>query len=436
MGMGGAHIAHKPDSTMPIFINGGNPAAYSLIRLTSLEVGGFFNYSDFKGANGTGLRKWGTYFSYGSLGFPIAGNGGMCLGITPFSHTGYDTESKSETPGIGEMTYRYNGSGSLNKAFLGYGVAPFNKRLVKFRTRKLFVDDSLRTLRGGAFKVAEFGNKMLSDLSIGFNVNYIFGDVVQTTRVIYPSSFLYNNTYRVLNYNVGDFTGNFGIQTAITLDSAKNRNGNGRRHLKEKVKITLGYFMNLGNPMKLTHSNAIYNYILNSSGEEILRDTAFFNVEQRGTVTLPVEQGFGIGYKKGEKLNILADFAITGWQDFKFLEETYDLADNARISLGANYVPEKYAAGRGAFWRRVNYRFGVSYQTGYVKIKDAVVSDYYVSAGLGLPVGVGRLSSMVNISAQYGQMGPATGNLLKENYWRVHFGFTFSDRWFQKFRYD
>ena len=41
-GMGGTYIALKPDSTMPIFINTGNPASYSLIKLTTLELGGSF----------------------------------------------------------------------------------------------------------------------------------------------------------------------------------------------------------------------------------------------------------------------------------------------------------------------------------------------------------------------------------------------------------
>ena len=50
-GMGGTYIALKPDSTMPIFINTGNPASYSLIKLTTLEVGGSFLNSNFNIGN-------------------------------------------------------------------------------------------------------------------------------------------------------------------------------------------------------------------------------------------------------------------------------------------------------------------------------------------------------------------------------------------------
>lgn len=434
-GMGGASIALRPDSTVPgyIFINAGNPAAYSLIKLTSLEVGGNFLYSDFKSSN-SGLRKWGTNFAYGALGFPVRNNGGACFGIMPYSNVGYELQNTATESGIGDVTYKYSGSGGLNKVFAGYGIMPFKTTLVKFRKKHLYVPDSLKTLSRFHYKSREAISKVLSDFSIGANANYIFGGIDQTTRVVYPNSILYNNTYRSRVITLGDFTGNFGLQTAYTIDSVKGDKG--RRALKEKVKFTFGYFIALNNPLKVTYDAAVYNYILNASGQEIIRDTVLFNTDQKNTITLPLEQGFGIGFKKGERLNIVADFAITNWNNFKYLDYVNSLKDNYRVALGMNFVPEKYAAGNGAFFRQVNYRFGLSYNTGYIDLKNTRINNYAISAGVGLPVGIGRLSSMVNISAQYGQTGSVNNDLLKENYWRVSFGFTFSDRWFQKFRYD
>jgi hypothetical protein len=50
------------------------------------------------------------------------------------------------------------------------------------------------------------------------------------------------------------------------------------------------------------------------------------------------------------------------------------------------------------------------------------------------------MSSMVHGSLQVGMLGPGLGAkdnaIVTEQYFRVHFGFTFCDRWFQKFRYD
>lgn len=393
------------------------------------------------------------------------------LGITPYSIVGYETETKINEPAIGEIHYKFSGSGGLNKAYLGYGVMPFNKRLTKFRTKRLFIPDSLKRLSRFQFNSRHFASKVLSDFSLGFNVNYIFGNIVNDTRVMYPNSIIYNNSFRERVLNMGDFTGNFGAQTAMTKDSVRDyksrkaqinaavaalRSQNiypdsvikikqdsiakatplQRRVLREKIKFSAGYFMTLNNPLKVNYSTGVYNYILNGAGQEIIRDTAIYKPDQKGTITLPMEQGFGIGFKKGERINIVADFAITNWQNFKYLDGVSEFRNNYRVSAGVNFVPEKYAAGRGAFMRKVNYRFGASYQTGYISVNNTTLSNFYVSAGVGLPVGIGRLSSMVNISAQYGQMGTTANSLIKENYWRIHFGFTFSDRWFQKFRYD
>ncbi|HOZ87574.1 MAG TPA: hypothetical protein PL029_07445 [Bacteroidia bacterium] len=467
-GMGGAFIAMKPDSMMPIFINTGNPAAYALIKLTSLEVGGSGVYSKFSGDN-TSVTRWSTNFSYGALGFPIANNGGACFGIMPYSHVGYDLQNKVTEGGIGEVSYLYNGSGGLNKAFIGYGIMPFSKRFVKFRGSQA-IPDSLKTLRGNKYRVAEMGAKVLSDFSIGFNVNYIFGGLQNTTRVIYPNSVLYNNTFRERTLTLGDFTGNFGIQSAFSIDSVADKRGrkdriNGqvaalkamgyseemlknrrdslnnttplrKRAMSEKTKITFGYFMALNNALDVTYSSAVYNYITSATGQEIIRDTVIYRTNQKSTVSLPLEQGFGIGYKKGERVNAVVDFAITNWQNFKYLDNVSDFKNNYRIAAGVNFVPEKYAAGHNAFLKRINYRLGVSYQTGFIELKNTLITNYALTAGMGFPVGIGRLSSMVNLSVQYGQVGTSANNLTKENYIRFNFGFTFSDRWFQKMRYD
>lgn len=467
-GMGGTSIALRSDSTMPIFINAGNPASYAFIRMSALEIGGSFVYSQFKSANSS-LRKWNSNFSYGALGFPVRRNGGLCFGIMPYTEVGYQTtESKTQT-GVGTINYNYEGLGGINKLFAGYGILPFKRHLNKFRTKHLYIPDSMRVFSHGQYMRREVLSKLVNDLSLGFNVNYIFGSTTNVTRVVYPNSLLYNNTFRERTLNIADVTGNFGAQTALTIDSVTNFRGRRkqykdlerrfkknemtneqyqarrdslsqvgirRRAMTERVKFTFGFFMNLNNDLKAKYNNTVFNYVLNGSGQEIVVDTVLYNINYKTKVALPLEQGFGLGFKKGERLNIVADFAITNWQNFSLLNDQTVYKKNYRVSAGMNFVPEKYAAGNNAFIKRINYRFGASYQTGAITINGLAVSDYYVSAGVGLPVGIGRLSSMVNISAQYGVMGTSDPALLKQNYWRINFGFTFCDRWFQKYRYD
>ena len=408
----------------------------------------------------------------------------MCFGIMPYTFVGYQTSTSATEPVVGNVTYQYNGDGGLSKAFLGYGVMPFNKRLNKFRRRYLNPPDTAKHLSRLAYKVREFNCKWLSDLSIGVNANYIFGNISNATRVIYPNSLLYNNTYRERTLVMGDFTGNFGVQTAFTTDSVMDRKSRKKRieeevkklkaqghavdssalsgltpfaedviefkadsirkytplrkrALRGKIKLSAGFFMSLNNSMSAKYTAAAYNYILNGQGEEIIRDTAYYLANQNGTITLPLEQGFGLGLKKGERWSFAADFAITAWSGYKYLNEISSLKDNYRVAAGVNYVPEKYAFGKRSYFSRVNYRFGLNYNTGYINVNNTSLADYSISAGVGLPVGASRFnSSMINLSLQYGQMGFNSTNSIKENYFRINFGFTYCDKWFQKFRYD
>jgi hypothetical protein len=469
-GMGGAFIAHKADSTTPVFVNPGNPASYALNRITSLEVGGRFIFSHFRGAGTSTANKWSANFAYGSLGFPIRSNGGAAFGIMPFSDVGYETENYKNLSAVGDVLYNYQGSGGLNKAFVGYGIMPFHQRAIRYRRKMMNRPDSLLPGRG-ANRLNDFGSKLLSDFSMGFNANYVFGSVQHTARVVFPNSLLYNNTYRENSYTIGAFTGNFGAQIAITFDSIRDPKRRQtmieglvtqlsearaygpeqlpalrdsisastpliRRQLRERVKVCLGYIGNIQNPMTVTYNTAAFNYLLTSAGQEIVRDTVFYNVNQSSKIILPLEQGFGIAIKKGDRLNIVADYAITDWTSFRYLNAPTDLVKNVRVSAGVNYVPEKYASGSGAFWRTVNYRFGAYYQSGFLKAGTSTFSDYYVSAGLGMPVGINRRSAMVHLSLQVGKMGLNQPDYIRQTYLRVNFGFTFCDKWFQKFRYD
>lgn len=447
--MGGACIALKPDSTFPVMINTGNPASYALIKFATFEVGG--NFTNSKISSGTSqVTKFNTNFNYGSLGFPIRRKSGAAFGIMPYSNVGYNMKSVNNETNIGEVSYNYNGEGGFNKVFLGYGTMPFKERSMKFRKKqsKKLQDSSFHFSRS-KYKFKEFANELLSDFSIGANANYLFGSITNYTDVRYPNSLYYYNTVREKTIRINDVTGNFGMQTAFTIDSvkAKNRDTSNHTHfgkkraLKEKVKFTFGYFMALNNTVKAKYDLISYNYFLTSGAGILPKDTIINITDATGKIKLPLEQGFGIGFKKGEKLNIVFDYAITNWSEFKLFDYTNTLKNNSRIAIGANYVPEKFATGKGTFLLRTQYRVGAFYNTGYLDIKNTLITTYGVTAGLSLPVGIRTGTGLVNLGVQYGQNGSQSNNLMKENFWRINFGFTFNstyfdDLWFRKFRYD
>lgn len=434
-GMGNSFIAYHQDSIAPFFINAANPAGLSGIKQTVLELGGQAQFTKIISAN-TSVKKVNTNFSYGSLGFPIKKIGGAAFGIMPFSSVGYKITSFQEQSNVGTMKYIYNGEGGLNKVFIGTGIKPFKSQEYKFyRSSKA---DTIRKYNQTAkFKRIKFGKQLISNLSIGVTANYIFGAINQTTDVVYPSSISYFNSKRQRSTQVNDFVFNGGMQTNFTIDSLKHKGE--RRALTQKIIIGTGFFINSPTSLKAKQSNIIYNYSLDGFGSERPKDTVLNSQNNEGTIKLPLEMGVGLSIKKGEKLTVLIDAAATNWSGYKnFDSPNTEFTNSIRVSCGLNYVPNKLAFGSSNYIKRIHYRIGASYTDGYLDLKNTKISNYAITAGLGLPVGIGRFDEIgvVNISAQYGKLGSLNNNLIQEEYVRLNVGFTFNKRWFIKFKYD
>jgi hypothetical protein len=433
--MGGSFIAYHQDTIAPFFINAANPAGLAGIRLSTFELGGQAQFTKIS-SSATSMNKRNINFSYGSVGFPLKRFGGAAFGIMPYSTVGYKITSTQEDATVGTMTYIFQGDGGINKAFLGAGVKPFRNNATKFYRSDL-ADTLIKYHETAKYKRKKLGKQLLSELAIGVTGNYLFGTINQVTDVIYPGSITYFNAKRQRSVQVSDFTFNGGLQTNFTIDSIKSHGQ--RRLLKQKIKIGFGLFVNTPTAINAKQSNIIYNYAVDGFGVERPKDTLLNSQDNAGTIKLPLEMGLGLSIKKGEKLTVLMDAATTNWSGFKYFNSpTNDFANSFRVSAGLNYVPNKLAYGTSNYIKRIQYRLGVSYSDGYLDLKNTKISNAFVSAGLGLPVGIGRFDdiAVVNISAQYGKMGSVTNNLLQEEYVRLVLGFTFNKRWFIKYKYD
>ena len=433
--MGGTFIAYHQDTIAPFFINAANPAGLAGIRLTTFELGGQANFTKISSSESS-INKKNINFSYGSVGFPIKRIGGAAFGIMPYSTVGYKITSTQQYAGVGTMNYIFDGNGGVNKVFLGLGLKPFKKQISKFYNSAL-ADTLIKYKETTKYKRKKLGKQLLSELSIGGTANYLFGTINQTTDVIYPGTITYFNSKRERSIQVSDFTFNGGLQTHFTIDSIKSKGQ--RRLLKQKIKIGFGFFINTPSSIRAKQNNIIYNYSVDGFGIARSKDTILNSQNIAGTIKLPLEMGVGFSIKKGEKLTVLMDAATTNWSGFKYFDApSNDFKNSYRVSAGLNYIPNKLAYGSSNYIKRIQYRLGVSYTDGYLDLKNTAISNYFVSAGLGLPVGIGRFDdiAIVNISAQYGKMGTVNNKLLQEEYVRLVLGFTFNKRWFIKYKYD
>ena len=439
--MGGSFIAWHQDTLAPFFINPANPASLSGIRLSAFELGGQAQFTTIRNQNDF-IKKQNLNFSYGSVAFPIKRFGGAAFGIMPYSTVGYKITSKDEDPNIGTMTYIFQGTGGVNKAFIATGIKPLYNQLNKFYNSER-KDTLVKYQRAAKFKRVKFAKELLSQLSLGASANYLFGNIYQSTNAIYPSSTTYFNAKRERSTYVSDFIFNAGIQTHFSIDSVRNFgkkvNGAKRRDLKQKIKIGVGAYANIPGSINAKQSNIIYNYNIDGFGIERPKDTILKSQDVLGSITMPFEVGVGLSIKKGEKFMMLLDASRTNWSEFSYFgTASANFKNSYRYSLGINYSPNKMAFGTSNYYKRMQYRLGLSYSDGYIDLKQTSITNYAITAGLGFPVGLGRFDdiSMVNVSVQYGKLGTTSNSLLQEDYYRIILGFTFNKRWFIKYKYD
>lgn len=456
--MGGSFIAlHQDDSIAPFFINVANPAGLAGLRLSTLELGGQAQFTTIRD-NSSSIKKKNINFSYGTIAMPVKRVGAIAFGIMPYSTMGYKIKTTEENTQVGTISYIFQGDGGINKAFLGGGFKPFRRQSIKFYNSSR-ADTLIKYKQTNKYKQIKFGKQLLSELSLGVMANYLFGTTNQVTDVVYPGTITYYNVKRQRSTQINDFSINTGLQTHFTIDSIKTKKyryfltdssanakkdsiriKNYRRALKQKIKIGFGAFANLPMTINAKQNNIIYNYSLDGFGVERPKDTVLNSQDLKGKITLPLEIGAGLSIKKGEKLTVLLDGALTNWSNFKYFNTPNTTFQNSyRVSAGLSYTPNKIIRGFSNYYKRVQYRLGVSYSNGFIELKNTAISNSFVSAGLGLPVGFGRLDDeigVVNISAQYGKTGTISNGLLQEDFYRIVVGFTFNKRWFIQYKYD
>jgi len=161
-----AGLAIAPDS---IHINLQNPAGYSDLKLTSFALGATYNTTSQKTDSQSGSARR-TALDYLAVGLPL-GKLGMGFGLIPYSSVGYKIKTTSRI---------LDGSGGMNKVFLG------------------------------------FGYKLGENLSVGADAQYNFGKIITTSFVL--DSNISNGTSAVNTAILSGINFNFGLmyQTKIT----------------------------------------------------------------------------------------------------------------------------------------------------------------------------------------------------------------------------
>lgn len=442
--MGGLSYGLVNDTVSPFYINIGNPASYSGIRLTTFDAA--IKTTTYRLQSSTTSKVLNnTSLGYLSLGFPLGKRGGGAFGLLPYSSVGYNI-SDSDTNLFGEeVDFNYEGSGGLNQFYAGAAIRPFLNAPSRFLRSQDYVE--LKTA-GNYDKISRilWQQRTLSSISLGINGSYVFGNLNNVRRVIYTAPYHFNTKVTETTH-VGDFTTDFGLQFSMIKDSIKvvmrdslgNRIPPFKRDI-EDVKVTFGVTAGLPASLYASQSQLIQTYDLTSLGIENFKDT-IVNIEGReGTIDIPLSLGGGFTIKKGNRWLVGADYHTQQWSQLAVLGESSGLKNSTRVALGAQYVPGN-REGSASYWNRINYRAGVKYRQTYLELRNTRLDEYSVSLGVGLPLRIVKVGpqythSIVNISIEAGQRGTLENNLIREQFVRGMVSFTLNDRWFIPRKFD
>ena len=355
----------------------------------------------------------------GAMGLVIKKPGGktaLMMGMTPNTAKGYNITRTFENETLGEIAERYTGYGGTARSYLGMARA-FH--------RKTWLDagntDSVYVTR--------------NSLYLGAQLNYLFGEVVQTSRLdIQDITFLDNRTSTKMRHR--SLAGLFGVQATQLLyakyDDEKNFQG--------AMTLALGGTYS-------TEANLYTDYVRIVETVQLLSqvetpvDTTYYADITDSPSRLPSKWTAGgaltIDMKGGMKLVLAADLMREDWtsvaDDFSvdiLGSESASWAAASRTSFGLSLKPKNGGSSAGALTRST-YSAGFEINEYPIAYDGNQLAGWRAAAGISIPLEGSRSNSSLHFGIDYGKRGLVENgtileNSLNENLFNVQVGFSLS----------
>lgn len=379
----------------PTSVNTVNPATYSDLIYSTLDIGLEYDGRQLKSKNPEGNYKSNNgIISYMQFGFPLLLTNkkaqknkvawGMAFGLKPVSRINYKISNQVRS--VDSITTVYEGNGGINQVFVGTGLR-------------------------------------IKNFSFGVNSGYLFG------KKNYDSRLLFNND--TLNY----YKTHYGSQTnfgGIFLDAG----------VQYEAKLKKGYlrFGAYGTFQKAYDGTKddlreTFDYNAQTSDVQTI-DTVRYTEGQKGKVQLPGTFGGGFTYSN-DHLVIGADYETTQWDKYRFFGQKDFVKNSWNTKIGLQYLPA--TPGATGYFNYVKYRAGFSFGQDYISV-DNSLPVYTVSVGGSFPMKLkhsfyDHQYSIMNFTFEYGNRGNSQNNIT-ENLYKVSLGFSLSDIWFMRQKYQ
>jgi hypothetical protein len=346
-------------------------------------------------------------FSHVQIGIPLRKNWGISFGLRPVSRVSYKIgklerliDPLTGLP-IDSAYTEYNGDGGAYLASFGTGVKVFSK---------------------------DKGELELQSLSIGLNAGYLFGKKDYSTRrtllndtvEYYRANFETRTTYGNLYLNAG-------IQYRILLSEKKRKS------------LTIGAYGHWAQTLNANQDVIRETYYVDPSQGNTQLDSVSIKTDVKGKIEYPASYTIGFVYEKQPQLKeagwlIGVDFSQSNWDDYRFYGQKDQVGNKWELKVGTQLRP----APTRNYFSNVSYRAGFFMGPDYVRIPDKM-QTYGISLGFGFPLTISRQApnqaTFINTAFEFIKRGN-DDDPLRENLFRFSLGFSLSDIWFIKRKYD
>ena len=368
------------------YTNFDNPAAWSRQLLVRAAVGMRFDRIRSEDAASQTENLTAGSLSAVQFGAPIKSNVlGVGISYAPLTRTNYRISTQQALitdPVYGDTTdYRidYEGSGGLQRVRIGLGIRPF------------------------------------SWVSMGATTDFIFGITEEARRTTFQSED-FAQTYLASSTRLFGWTANVGVIVHKTS------------LLAEQDDLSIAAWMRLPAVLKGNRARTL--------GESLNRDT--LGTQLRGDVRIPMSTSLGVAYYLQNRWVFTVDGLYEPWSEFEsdfslpgYIPNTINnMRDRRRFSGGLEFRP----AGANlldSYFRRVAYRLGFYYDTGYVSpAQDVDISTLAITGGVSLPALLPGTRLDVNFAL--GSRGSADRTLVRDQFVTLSATLNIGERWFVK----
>ena len=368
-GLGGTGIAFRETNT----INYLNPASYtSQDSMSFIWDFGMIGNSKTSSTTSSSMSMNTMNFDHLTFSFPVTRKYFVSVGVLPYSKVGYKLFEEAYASDSSKYISQYEGSGNLNQLYFGHAVSLLKKQM-----------------------------------SIGLNVQYLFGSIEHKNTVTFPIDVL--GSALAQNAKLSGWNFVLGIQ--------------GKIKASENLQIILGATYQTPTSFSGDFNKTVYN----NNGKSIYADSLPADYK------IPARLGLGMSVQIKDKILAGIDYTMQDWSKARLMSSYGNtLKASNRLGGGIQVIPNKDSYVN--YFSRVRYRVGAYYESSYIKINNNDINDYGLTVGLGLPFK--RTNTMFNMALEYGVRGTTSNDLIRENYYRITMSVSLYDFWFIKRKYQ